>query len=437
MDNVYTKLETDELDAQNKESILSYIWSNPTNPDTGYLYSKHINPDGSFALIWNEPDGGGSQYFNKTSNIKSYVGTNDANGTGENDITVQIYSVDDTTKTGTRFNFNANGAYYVKGEKGQGNPTDREVAVKGDIATVQTELDTTNGNLALIQSQMQLLEAKIADLKQTNTELYTLYYGNDEYYENIEKDYIFEGNIDYPLTIIGRSAIVRNLNANATTIDVKTTEDIDIKNVSMDGIYDKNKLGNSMSNLHSDSFITIKDCVIDPETAYNGFEIGLTSGLAKGILINNCNFKGVFSNNAINIFGQEDDCIITISNCHFSSVSNMLRLSNRTNEKCIINIINCIIDKWETGNPAYAGPIICQDYTSTSLAEAQENNLFGNGKITINIQNLIKPDGTKVEPVSDISTVCGSGLNQLVYVYNKYEGIVPYSADRYPILNIL
>ena len=98
----------------------------------GYFYTKYSHSNGSHALIWNESDGGGSQYFNKAANLVSYVGTNDG-GTGSNDISVQIYSVDNTTKVGSRLNTNPYGIYYVKGGPGQGNPSDREVAVKADI----------------------------------------------------------------------------------------------------------------------------------------------------------------------------------------------------------------------------------------------------------------------------------------------------------------
>ena len=54
----------------------------------GYFYTKKDNNDGSYALLWNESDGGGSQYYNKTADMISYVGVNDGNPDG---IAVQIY----------------------------------------------------------------------------------------------------------------------------------------------------------------------------------------------------------------------------------------------------------------------------------------------------------------------------------------------------------
>jgi hypothetical protein len=203
-----------------------------------------------------------------------------------------------------------------------------------------------------------------------------------------------------------------------------------LNNVEVDGVYDKNTMGNSVMSIHSDSYVTIRDCVINPETSYNGLEIGLQEGLVKGVIIDNVDFDGVFTNNAISIFGTAENCIVTISNCHFNSVSNILRLSNRTGAKCTINLINCTCDTWETGT--YAGAILCQDYTSQG-----QDNLFAPDKMTINIQNLIGPNG-KIESVEDLSTVCGSkDNNQVLYLYTDGVGFVNYDETKYPTINII
>lgn len=105
----------------------------------GYFYTKKDNADGSYALVWNESDGGGSQYYNKNADMISYVGTNDGDANG---IAVQIYSkyrdgtVAGTVKnSGVRINVNPNGAYYTKGidTSATGGSVNNEIAVKGDI----------------------------------------------------------------------------------------------------------------------------------------------------------------------------------------------------------------------------------------------------------------------------------------------------------------
>ena len=137
------------------------VWKNNTF-DTTY---SHAN--GSYAHIWNESDGGGVQYFNNVSKVKSFVGVNDANGKNDGDITVQIYAVDDTDKIGTRFNINQLGAYYLKGTTNIGTPSGREIAVKDDIANVASDV---NDLLSKVQNEYTTVEyAEATYAKQENT----------------------------------------------------------------------------------------------------------------------------------------------------------------------------------------------------------------------------------------------------------------------------
>ena len=118
-------------------------------------------------------------------------------------------------------------------------------------------------------------------------------------------------------------------------------------------------------------------------------------------------------NNGINIFGIAENGVVTISNCRFEDLSNVVRVSNRLNMPWTLNIINCVCEKWEA-NLDYTGMILLQDYTSGSVEAANENDQFS--KLTINIQNCTKPDGTKILPVEDLSTICGSrDNNQIIY----------------------
>ena len=182
-------LETavDITDAGLKGSFNS-IWKNynPDNMSLGYFYTKKIAGDGSYALLWNEPDGGGSQYYNKGQDIISYVGTNDG---GENDICVQIYSksfsgancsesYDSSTgltevsglqkNEGVRINVNPHGAYYTKGTvaTANGGSPENEIATIQDVQKVNTALNTHVGNYTYLRNRLTELETLVGTLQE-------------------------------------------------------------------------------------------------------------------------------------------------------------------------------------------------------------------------------------------------------------------------------
>ena len=111
---------------------------------------NHVN--GSYAQLFNESDGGGAQYFNKTSDILSYVGTNDGD---QNGVCVQIYSkykdgVSNTYNSGVRINVNPNGAYYTKGTdtSANGGSSDTEIATLADIKALISRIETLENTVA-------------------------------------------------------------------------------------------------------------------------------------------------------------------------------------------------------------------------------------------------------------------------------------------------
>ncbi len=322
----------------------------------------------------------------------------------------------------------------------EADKADHEVeveAIKADIAirATQADLDTTDGKIAAVIAQLQALEAKYNEVRLSNVEIISVYDDDNNYYVDGEKDYILSGQVEAPLNLTAKSVTLRDMAVNAAVVTSKTTGDFNMKTVEIDGVYNRKVQGNSVVNIHSDSYVTIRDCIINPENAYNGLEIGLTTGLAKGIIIDNVDFAGSFSNNAINIFGTAENCVVTISNCHFESVSQMLRLSNRTGAHVTVNLINCTIDKCEpTG--AYAGLILCQDYTSADAEAVEANNLFAPELVTINMQNVIGPNGKLIAP-ENMADICGSGTEQqILYVYSGKTGVVAYDQSKYPTLNI-
>lgn len=91
----------------------------------GYFYAKKNNSNGSYVLIWNKNDGGGSQYYNKDADCAA----------------AQIYSKyrdslgGHVKDDGVRININPDGAYYTKGVDmpATGGSVNNETAVKGNI----------------------------------------------------------------------------------------------------------------------------------------------------------------------------------------------------------------------------------------------------------------------------------------------------------------
>lgn len=170
---------------------------------------------------------------------------------------------------------------------------------------------------------------------------------------------------------------------------------------------------------------------------YNGIEIGLAkdSTQPKKVTIQDIDFTdATFSNNAILIFGTQDDAVINIKNCKFGTLSNPLRISNQTNATGVtINIENCSVEQWDTDD-MWAGFFICEDWVNKPASEA---NVFAPNKITINFKDLYYK-GFKVLP-ENAANVLGTNNaeTQVGYVWNNYEDgthsmFVPYDENRYP-----
>ena len=178
----YTQSEVDAKDTAILENVLGRIWSNKKADGSGNFQTKFENANGSYAQIWNESDGGGTQYFNKDTNVLSFVGVN--NGAGNN-IYAQIYAKDKTTNTGVRINVTPTGAYYnVK--NGIDVSPEYEIATKGDIVAVQGEIPTT---LSAFTNDMTFLTSAEIDAKiATATTAAVVYKGSVPTYDELPTD---------------------------------------------------------------------------------------------------------------------------------------------------------------------------------------------------------------------------------------------------------
>lgn len=136
------------------------IWQNFDADDNtkGHFYTKKNNTDGSYALVFNESDGGGVQYYNKNADMLSYVGVNDGNASG---VAVQIYSkykdgTGGTKNSGVRINVNPTAAYYTKGDNTSANGgvanEGREIAVKEDIEGLRALISALTDRVAALEN---------------------------------------------------------------------------------------------------------------------------------------------------------------------------------------------------------------------------------------------------------------------------------------------
>ena len=322
------------------------------------------------------------------------------------------------------------------------NLTSLNDSVGGLNAAINTGDSKADVKIGILESTIQLLTEKLAKLSKTNVEKVETLTAT---YNNAEKDFVGEG-VAIPagkLDVTAKTIELVGGTAESAHVGLKATDDI-----VMTGVVTSGNLAKGVSNagwsINTSETVTIKDCDFS-QTGYNTVEIGLGNTAPKNVLIENCRF-GNTSNNSILVFATADNATITIRNCSFGRVSQVLRLSNRTNATgVVVNLINCTIEA--TDSNLNWPMILCQDYVAGTGADIKAANRFAPEKITINIINCEKAGQVITAPAS-MAEVCASGDDKgLIVVYNNYENataanvpaeaIVAYDATRYPALNIL
>lgn len=305
-------------------------------------------------------------------------------------------------------------------------------------ARIQEVVAGLSNTLEALNATVQILQSKVDVLTKTNTEVVD---GSAGELKDSSKDYIVSGSINENAEIVGKSISLKSIKVSDNARLKLNAGDVEAKDLNISGSFPKAN-GNTVISVNNAEFIVFKDMVFDASEVYNGIEIGLASNsvLPKNILFDNCKFQGEFSNNAILVFGTQDNAIITLNNCYFEKISNALRLSNKSNASgVVVNINNCTVDQWETRAP-WQGFLICEDYTNKTEEEVNANNLFGDGKITVNFNNLVHA-GVKINP-ADPASVCGTkNESQVVMVCQDAvagpEGdyCLSYDAAKFPVVS--
>lgn len=364
----------------------------------------------------------------KTIQLANYdnISGIDTKGVGHNIAMVSKWDKVDLGAPGLEVNLNGSA------ERPTYNDTE-EIAYVSDVAGLSNTLEALNATV-------QILQSKVDVLTKTNTEVVSVD-GSAGELKDSSKDYIVSGSINENAEIVGKSISLKSIKVSDNTRLKLNAGDVEAKDLNISGSFPKAN-GNTVISVNNAEFIVFKDMVFDASEVYNGIEIGLASNsvLPKNILFDNCKFQGEFSNNAILVFGTQDNAIITLNNCYFEKISNALRLSNKSNASgVVVNINNCTVDQWETRAP-WQGFLICEDYTNKTEEEVNANNLFGDGKITVNFNNLVHA-GVKINP-ADPASVCGTkNESQVVMVCQDAvaspEGdyCLSYDAAKFPVVS--
>lgn len=309
-----------------------------------------------------------------------------------------------------------------------------------DLTSYVSDVAGLSNTLEALNATVQILQSKVDVLTKTNTEVVSVD-GSAGELKDSSKDYIVSGSINENAEIVGKSISLKSIKVSDNARLKLNAGDVEAKDLNISGSFPKAN-GNTVISVNNAEFIVFKDMVFDASEVYNGIEIGLASNsvLPKNILFDNCKFQGEFSNNAILVFGTQDNAIITLNNCYFEKISNALRLSNKSNASgVVVNINNCTVDQWETRAP-WQGFLICEDYTNKTEEEVNANNLFGDGKITVNFNNLVHA-GVKINP-ADPASVCGTkNESQVVIICQDAvagpEGdyCLSYDAAKFPVVS--
>lgn len=349
-------------------------------------------------------------------------------------VQLNRWGVADFGSSSVPFNINTpKGQRPTVQEAGQSGPEANQIAYVSDVAGLSNTLEALNATV-------QILQSKVDVLTKTNTEVVSVD-GSAGELKDSSKDYIVSGSINENAEIVGKSISLKSIKVSDNARLKLNAGDVEAKDLNISGSFPKAN-GNTVISVNNAEFIVFKDMVFDASEVYNGIEIGLASNsvLPKNILFDNCKFQGEFSNNAILVFGTQDNAIITLNNCYFEKISNALRLSNKSNASgVVVNINNCTVDQWETRAP-WQGFLICEDYTNKTEEEVNANNLFGDGKITVNFNNLVHA-GVKINP-ADPASVCGTkNESQVVMVCQDAvagpEGdyCLSYDAAKFPVVS--
>lgn len=314
----------------------------------------------------------------------------------------------------------------------------RILGIHNSVKVNESSINALLNRVNLMSRRLEIVESKsdikfIDDTTVDNTHINT-----DK--NLIVSDLTMTSSVNPSWALTGSSVDVSNSTANSVSIATTASNG----NVTIDGLTTTGSITTDVSNA-AISVTTNEDVVITNsnigQSGYNSIEIGLAaSSVPKSVLIKDCDFTGNLSNNAISIFALADNAVVNIENCHFASVSNVFRWSNRTNATGVtFNIKNCTWDSIEP-REKYRSVFLLQDYTSANADAVYTNDRFNSTKLTINFIDCVGTDGELIK-LGDNETAAdrfGTGDGKLVYLYADKIGKISYTdhPEMYPNLTV-
>lgn len=219
--------------------------------------------------------------------------------------------------------------------------------------------------------------------------------------------------------------------ATGQLIQIAAQEDVSITNSDIYSETDSNLSASNAIKVLSAEVFKLENVNFTGET-YNNIMTGQnTDGhYLKYADIINCNFNDICKHVYIWFAGWQDNAVLNIRNCKFKSCEQMLCLAdyhgqiNQFDNKLTVNIENCEIENYEK-NDAYEGFLYC-DSRQTNSSNFETLNPFGNGKITININN-VTVGGVRLTKDNFLMGTKAAG--QMLYLY-RAAGRALYSFDE-------
>ena len=252
-----------------------------------------------------------------------------------------------------------------------------------------------------------------------------------------DKDVIINSSatVTTPVVIKAKNVDVQGLTVESVTSKITAGGIVNLTDINSTGTIDRQTQGKAAFSVNTTGdTIRISNCKFG-QTGYNALEIGLSAETAnvKNIVIENCEFADA-SNNSILIFRTAANAVVTIKKCTFGNVSNAIRISNANNQSVTVNVIDCAIASVDK-NLDYTGIVICEDYTSKTVEEAEANNLFAPEKVKFNFVN-VTVGGKKVVAGNPEEQFGSKTAEQLLYVYRDADkSSVGYDATKFPAVS--
>jgi hypothetical protein len=312
------------------------------------------------------------------------------------------------------------------------------LGIRNSVRINETSINSIMNRLSLLSRRLEIAEDK-ADIKFVDdTTVDNAYINTDK--NLIVSDLTMTSLVGSSWALIGSSVNVSNSTANSVSIATTAING----DVAIDGLTTTGSITKSVSNaaikVSTNENVVITNSNIG-QSGYNSIEIGLVNSVSKSVLIKGCDFSGNLSNNAISIFALTDNTVVNIEDCHFASVSNVIRWSNRTNATGIVfNIKNCTWDSLEP-DENYRSVFLLQDYTSANSDAVYSNNRFSADKLIINFLGCTGTDGELISLADgeDATERFGTGDGKLAYLYADKIGKISYQdhPEMYPIINVI